>query len=458
MKQDVFITGIGIIASTGATAAEFWKSCLQGKSEIARVPAHWSAYRNAQSTLYAPLPLPDFSLYPVSRAEQSQLDKSALLAMVASFQALNDAGLKYDQKDAKKNTFVLDGADSARSGVMIGTGISGISSLLDNNANHLLSSHSQTLSALGSEIKKRGNIADIESRLETISGLLKFPSRFNPFVVSMSMPNGAASTLGIKFSLRGQNQTFCSACASGTSAVGHAFRAVAGGSADLVLCGGTEYLMDEAGGVFRGFDAAGTLALRCENPAASCRPFDAARSGFLFSEGGAAILVLESGTHARARGARAYAEVSAFSETFDAHSIMMMEPGGIAIRAMTQNLLAEAGLTPPDVDYINTHGTGTVQNDEIEATVISDIFGKGPLLNSTKSMIGHALGASGAIEAAVTALSLYHGAVHPSLNIENPVRDLNFARTAQQGPLRNAITHSFAFGGHNAGLVLKKAG
>ncbi len=457
MKQRVFITGIGIVASIGLTTDEFWKACLEGKSEVAEIPAHWNEYAGMHSTLYAPLPTIDFSHYPITKIEQSQLDKHTLIALIATFQALQKAGLQYDQKDAKKNTFVIKGVDPAKSGIMFGTGISGISSLLSNNANHLLASHQKSLIELQSDAAKGQYTGPIMERLQELIRELRMPPRFNPFVVSMGMPNGCADTLGIKFSLEGINQTFCSACASGTSAVGHAFRTIADSKADLLLCGGSEYLMDDTGGAFRGFDAAKTLVSSCSEPSKACRPFDMGRSGFLFSEGGAAALVLESEERMLARGAKPYAEIAAFAESYDAYNIMMMEPSGKAIRTMVKELLKEANLKPEEIDYLNTHGTGTIQNDEIESQMISDIFGKKPILNSTKSLIGHTLGASGAIEASVTALSLQNGTVHPSLNIENPVRDLNFARTMRHEPLNNAMTQSFAFGGHNAGLILTKA-
>jgi 3-oxoacyl-[acyl-carrier-protein] synthase II len=272
----------------------------------------------------------------------------------------------------------------------------------------------------------------------------------------MSMPNTAAATLGIKYSLHGSNITVCNACAAGTTAIGRAYLAIRGGEADAALAGGVEYLRDDYGGIFRAFDAAKTLVDAGEDPSKANRPFDKARTGFLFAEGGAAILMMESLDHALARGARPLAEICSFAETFDAYSMMSPDPSGKHIELMLRAALTQAGITALDIDYINAHGTGTVVNDDIEARTIERIFGDKPLVNSTKSLIGHSVGASGAIEVAVTALSIQSQTTHICKNLENPILPLRFVREAKAYPIQKALTQSFAFGGHNAAVVLSR--
>jgi 3-oxoacyl-[acyl-carrier-protein] synthase II len=248
------------------------------------------------------------------------------------------------------------------------------------------------------------------------------------------------------------------ACAAGTVAVGNGFEAVRDGRVAIAVTGGSEYLYDEHGHIFRGFDVAGTLVRNCENPARANRPFDQERSGFLFSQGGAAVLVLEELEHARRRGAPIIAEVAGYAETFDAYSIMSLAPGGVQIERMLRAALANAGVDPNEVDYINAHGTGTENNDRTEAEVIERMFGGRPLVNATKSLLGHAIGASGAIEALVTALTLREGTTHICKNLESPIRDLNFVRKVPRADLNTGLSQSFAFGGHNAAVVLRRYG
>jgi 3-oxoacyl-[acyl-carrier-protein] synthase II len=215
-----------------------------------------------------------------------------------------------------------------------------------------------------------------------------------------------------------------------------------------------EHLYDDYGTIFGGFDTVRALTGNNENPDKANRPFDKDRSGFLFSEGGGAVLLLEELEHARRRGAGIYAEVLGYGETCDGHNIMMMEGSGYSIVRMIKQALADAGLTEREIDYINSHGTGTVLNDETETRVLETLFGKGVLINSTKSLIGHTLGASGAIEALVTALSIYNKTTHICRNLESPMKDLNFVTEAASYPIRKAMSQSFGFGGHNAVLIL----
>jgi len=410
-----------VVSSIGLDTGEFWNNCLAGRSRVEPIPEEWRRYADYQSQLWSPPPAPDYGRCGVTRIEIMQRDPSALLAICASAQALQQAGIAYEAADAKSNSYRLNGLESARCGIFIGSGAGGITTLIANQCNHL-------------------------------SG-----GRFNPFAVSMVMPNAAAAALSIKFGLHGPARTFCAACASGTVALGHAFLAVGRGELELALGGGSEYLADRIGGVFRGFDAVGALVRDCAAPDQANCPFDRRHSGFLFSGGGAAVLVLEEYEHALRRGAEVVAEIAGFAESSDGRSMMLMDETAAGIKRLLLSLLAESGAAAEDIDYINAHGTGTPSNDAVEARVIAEIFGRRPLVNSTKSLLGHTLGASGAIEAAVTALSIRHSRTHVCRALREPIGDLNFVRTVEESKIRAAISQSFAFGGHNAALLLRDA-
>jgi 3-oxoacyl-[acyl-carrier-protein] synthase II len=443
MKRRVVITGIGVVAPNGATTPEFWNNCLALQSSVRPIPEHWYNYWQPLSRLWAPLPAIDFEARGIGRVERMQLDNSAMLAILAAQEALESARLPVTLSDEKKNLFSVAGFSGDRSAVFMGTGIGGISSFASSEGNHILTPCTTRL-------------RQIAVRVDELADVMRAPSRFNPFVVSMTMPNSCSAMLGIRFSVTGPNRTVCTACASGTMAIGQAFEAIAAGKADAALAGGAEYLADDYGGVFRGFDIAKTLVKNCDNPQAANCPFDRKRSGFLFAEGGSAVLVLEELSRAQGRGAPVIAEVLSSAETFDAHSVMSIDPSAKQIRRMINRALEDAGVSPGEIDYINTHGTGTEQNDEIEAMTIESVFGTRPLINATKSLTGHTIGASGAIETAVTALSIARKTTHACKNLEEPVRPLNFVTAAGPFDIKTAFTQSFAFGGHNAGLVLRE--
>ena len=437
-RRRVVVTGIGMIAPAGATAAECWAALLAGRAAVAPVPEAWRRYAATTSTIWAPLPAIDWADRGIGRIEQLQLDTSGMLTIAAATEALRDAGIAARLVDPKKNTHALDVPSADRCGVFMGTGVGGITSFVGNLANHCMS-----------PLPRDG----VDPAL-----LPPMPPRFSPYAVPAMMPNAVSALAGIRWSLTGPNLTFAQACAAGTVAVGHAYRAIASGAVDLALCGGAEYLGDPYGGIFRGFDAARTLAHPGADPARANRPFDRDRTGFLLAEGGAAVLVCEEWEAAHRRGARPLAEVAGFAETFDGHSIMMMEPSGRRIADMLAAALDDAGCTTGDVDYINAHGTGTLVNDEIESAVIERLFGGRPLVVATKSLTGHCIGASGGIEAAVTALSLARQETHACGNLDHPIRDLRFARESGPCRIETAITQSFAFGGHNAAVVMRRIG
>ena len=454
MSRRVVITGLGTSTSVGSTVGDFWNACLAGRTAVAPIPETWRNYFRCNSPVWAPLPADPGGDGVVNDIERTKLDRIAALSMRTAAEALAGAAVACERVDAKHNRFVLRGVAPERVGVCIGTGTGGVTSLLSNASHHMLSKHVPRLQALAARTTD-------ESSRETIARMLAeivIPFRVNPFTVSMMMPNAVSANVAIKFGLRGPTQTPCSACASGTVALGAGLRSLQSGAVDMVIAGGAEYLGDDYGIVFRGFDMARTLAVR-ESPdmpdEALNRPFDADRSGFLFSEGGCGILVLEDLEHAQSRGAPILCELAGYAESCDGSSIMMIDAAGTEIERMLRGLVANAGLRLEDVDYINAHGTGTKLNDDIEAAIIGRLFGTRPLVNSTKSILGHTIGASGALGAIVAALSIRDGTTHPCLNLAEPIADLAFVRGPVRRAIRTAVAQSFAFGGHNAAVLLK---
>jgi 3-oxoacyl-[acyl-carrier-protein] synthase II len=457
MRRRVAVTGLGVVSSIGNSVADFWRSCLAGTTRVEPIPPAWLAYSQFASRLWSPLAEPDYDAYGLGRIERLQNDRTALIAMAAAFQALEAAGIVREMRDAKRNTFALRGVEPERAGISLGTGIGGVSSLLGNFLHHALTRPKASLREVRDRLDDRLGAMEPEARelLAECEQRLQAPARDNPFAVAMAMPNTAASALSVKLSLVGPHRTHCAACASGTVALGHGYRSIASGETDLLLAGGVELLDDPYGSIFHSFDLARTLA-RGGDPERANRPFDRDRSGFLFSQGGGAVLVLEELERARGRGAPILAEIAGFAETSDAHNLMVMEAGGSQIARAIGNALTDAGVRPEEIDYVNAHGTGTLANDEAEAAVLGRIFGSRPLVNSTKSLLGHTIGASGALEAVVTVLSLQHQTTHACRNLEEPIADLNFVRRVEPCPIRAALSQSFAFGGHNAALVFRE--
>jgi 3-oxoacyl-[acyl-carrier-protein] synthase II len=441
----VVVTGTGIISALGNDTDEFWASCMRGDTVAESIPTHWSDYFDPISQVWSPLALPDFRALGIGRGEIAQQDTSGLIAALATEQAIRSAGFDVSVSNPRQNSFVIDGVDQQSAGVFLGTGIGGASTLLQMHAHQMLhqvvSSHSDS----------------IPDDTQFWANRLEYPRRFNPFAVAMAMPNSAAAYLGIKFGLTGENETVCAACAAGTAAIGRAFRALREGRLTFAVAGGTEYLNDFYGGFFRGFDSARTLARGSGRPDECNRPFDEQRSGFLFSQGASAMVVLETESSARVRGANILAEITGFAESFDAHNMMSLQPGGEQIRRMISAALAQGGVDGGDVDYVNAHGTGTELNDVTEAAIIGEVFGADTLVNSTKSLLGHTIGASGAVETVVTALSIAYQTTHACRNLDSPIAPLHFVQAPESFSIDHAFTQSFAFGGHNAGLLLAKA-
>ncbi len=452
----VVITGLGVCSPFGIGREIFWRGCLAGRRVIAPIPSAWSRYAAHRSRHWAPLPPYDPAAHGISPGEAMRLDPASMLCLIAADEAIADAGLRLEPT-ARKHASSFVGIPPARAGCVIGNGAGGISSLLMNHLSHLHEHRKEPLKRMAAEGATVLAGPRAESVLGDVVADIGTVPRFNPFVVTMQMPNASAAQLGLRYSLQASTTTLSMACASGTIAIGHAYRAVAGGYMDLALAGGTESLADPSGSVFRAFDTVRTLTCIADPDAPGGGPFDRDRNGFLFAEGGSAVLTIESLEHARARGARVLAEIVGFQEASDAHSIMASDPGGGIVEAMVRRTLEDAALDPSRIDYINAHGTGTTASDEMESAVIERTFPHRPFVNSTKSLIGHTIGASGAIEAAVACLGLERQRLHPSANLVAPVRDLNFVTDDRERRIRTALSLSFAFGGHSAALLLAAA-
>jgi 3-oxoacyl-[acyl-carrier-protein] synthase II len=434
----------------GTNIDEFWLNCLKKNSKVEQIPSNWNDYHRFCSTIWSPLPEDlDLNSHGVSQNESLRLDPSTQLAIACCSMALKNAGIKTEVRDNSKSMHFKN-ADPAKTAVIFGTGAGGVTSFFSSHANHILLKIKKALTAL---LDKTDDV-----RLEELARIhteIEVPRRYNPFVVSMGMPNAVSGSISLKFSITGPSITLCSACASGTVALGHAYRLIQSGVADMALSGGTEYLRDDSGSIFRGFDIVGTLVRENGDRYKACRPFDKKRSGFLFNEGAAAALILEERHHALARGANIFGEIVGFSETCDGSNIMSIDSNSVHVRKAILSALEEASIAATDLDYLNAHGTGTVINDAAEANIIADIFGKRPLVNSTKSLLGHSIGASGAIEAIVTLLSIKNQTTHACNNLEEPITDINFVTEAKQHEISNGLSQSFGFGGHNAALVFR---
>jgi 3-oxoacyl-[acyl-carrier-protein] synthase II len=347
----------------------------------------------------------------MSKKDLSRRDRYTIYALAAADQAMAQSGINIDEEDP------------FRCGVCVGTGIGGIETMQDNVA----------------AFTTRG------------------PRRVSPFAIPKCLANMASGEVGIRHGLCGPNKSVVTACASGTQSIGEAAMLIGIGHADVMVCGGTEGSVIPFG--ISAFAAMKALSTRNDEPTKASRPFDRDRNGFVMGDG-AGILVLESEAHATARGAHIIGEIAGHGETFDAHHVTAPRPdGSAAIRAM-QNALRDAQLNPSDIHYFNAHGTSTKYNDAAESHALRAVFGEDmPPVSSTKSMIGHLLGAAGSVEAIACLLTIRDGVIHPSINYDTPDPDcqLNIvANTAQDRPVTMAMSNSLGFGGHNASLIVKR--
>jgi 3-oxoacyl-[acyl-carrier-protein] synthase II len=441
----VFITGVGLISPVGVGREENWEALRNSVTRVEPIPENWLQYADYNTRLWAPLPQIDYEAHGFRKTEVLQLDPASLVALIATREALDHAGIQCELKDAKRNSFMLNGIDPQMVSVNFGASFGGGSSFIDAHAYHFVSR------------VKKGLEQRKDEELSAAINALACPPRFNPFSVSMILGNMVPASVAMKYSIYGKVVPTVQACSSGTTAIGQAAMSINSGEYGMAICGGVEYTKDDHGICFYGFDVARTMVNTngVENIKSVCRPFDRDRSGLLYAEGGAASLILESEAHMVKRGGKPIAEIVGFGETFDAYSIMAPDPSGVQIERMMRMALDQAGVDPGEIDYVNAHGTGTVANDKTESEVIERVFGRKVAVNSTKSLTGHTFGASGAIEAAVCALSLRDQELHPSLNLINPIADLNFITEHKKMKLNYAFSQSFAFGGHNSGLVIR---
>jgi 3-oxoacyl-[acyl-carrier-protein] synthase II len=452
--KSVVITGMGTLCPLGLTTADFWASCLAGKQAASYIPEQWLEYADYRSRYWAPLPEIDYSEFGISRIDALRLDPVSKLGLVATGQALENAGVMTRPINQKQTVFELTGINPERTGVFLGTGIGGINTTAVSHTAHLFTRYRKDIEEILDTTELNANV---QTDLRCMLKAMDFPLRYNPFAVSMIMNNSISANIGIRYQCKGPNNTISVACASSTAALGQAYAAIRSGDLDFSISGGAEYKYDKTGCIFRAYDIAGTLAHDFPSPLEANRPFDKKRNGFLFSEGAAAILILEEKQHALDRGADIIAEIGAYAETFDAQSIMMPDPDGIQIERMIHSVLSQANVAANELDYINAHGTGTIANDEAECHVIERIFGNQPAVNSTKSLVGHTIGASGALEAQVAALSIRDQITHGNANLDNPISEIRLLKTSENLEISSALTHSFAFGGHNCALMLIKS-
>ncbi|MDK2822167.1 MAG: 3-oxoacyl-[acyl-carrier-protein] synthase [Clostridia bacterium] len=410
LKKRVVVTGLGIISPVGTGIEKFWSNLLEGISGIGPI----TRFDAGEMSTKIAGEVKDFQVEKyIDKKEARRMDLFTQYAVSAAKMAIEDSGLDLEQVDLN------------RVGVILGSGIGGMETFED------------------------------QCRVLINKG----PNRVSPFMVPMMIVNMAAGQISIHLGAKGPNITVVSACASGTNAVGDAFKLIQRGDADIVISGGTEASITPL--TFAGFCSMKALSTRNDEPARASRPFDKDRDGFVMGEG-SAILVLEDLEHAKRRNATIYAEVLGYGSTADAHHITAPAPEGEgAARAMTM-AIKDAGLKPEQIDYINAHGTSTELNDKFETLAIKRVFGaasKNVLVSSTKSMTGHLLGAAGALELTATALAIKYGQIPPTINYENPDPecDLDYVpNVKREKDIQFALSNSLGFGGHNATVVLGK--
>ena len=417
-RRRVVVTGLGALTPLGNTAEEFWAGLVQGRSGIGPITKFDAHAKDAHGAYRYPTRIAgeirNFDpLNFVDKKEARRLDPYLQYAVASSVMAVQDAG------------FDLAKIDGARFGVIVGSGIGGITTLLDGE--HILQE--------------------------------KGPERVSPFLIPMLIVNMASGLISMRFGAKGPNTSVVTACATGNHAIGDAFKVIERGDADLMIAGGAEAIIVPL--TMAGFCAMKAMTNRNDDPPRASRPFEADRDGFVPSEG-AGIVVLEALEHARRRDARIYAEIVGYGASADAHHMTAPDPDGDgALRAMA-GAMRDAGLEPTAIGYINAHGTSTPYNDKFETIAIKRLFGEhaGRLaVSSTKSMTGHLLGAAGGVEAIATALALHHGIMPPTINYEkpDPECDLDYIpNQARKQDVDFALSNAFGFGGTNATLAFKK--
>ncbi len=409
----VVVTGLGALTPIGNTVPEFWEALTNGVSGAAPIKSFNTEKFKTKFACEVKNFNPEDHL---DRKEARKLDPFVQYALVSTEEAVKDGGYDFSKLDTN------------RIGVIWGAGIGGLKTFLDEVTNF----------AQGDGTP-----------------------RYNPFFIPKMIIDIASGHISIKYGLRGPNFATVSACASSTNAMIDAFNYIRLGMADIIISGGSEAIINEAG--MGGFNAMHALSTRNDDPATASRPFDKDRDGFVAGEG-AGTIILEELEHAKARGAKIYAEIVGGGMSADAHHITAPHPEGLGARMVMTNALKDAKMTTADIDYINVHGTSTPLGDIQEAKAIVDLFGEDAYklnISSTKSMTGHLLGAAGAVEALATILAINNDLVPPTINhfTDDPEFDqkLNFTfNKAQKRTVRAAISNTFGFGGHNASVIFKK--
>ncbi|MBK8059418.1 MAG: beta-ketoacyl-ACP synthase II [Gemmatimonadetes bacterium] len=404
----IFVTGIGVVTSIGSTRESFWRALTAGVSGVAPI----AAFDASQYQTQIGSEVRDFDPQAyMTRKLAGRMGRNSQMAVAAAMGAVKDAGLD------------LASMDSARVGCCVGTAAGDFNELEENHAGFL----------------QRG------------------PKAISPFCVPKVIPNMPAGNVAIALGIHGPNFAALSACATGAHSIGMALLLLRTGQADVMLAGGVESTITPF--VLNGYSAMGALSKRNDVPAKASRPFDKTRDGFVMGEG-AGVLVLETLAHARARGAEPIAEVAGFGMTADAFGLAQPDPEATWTTRAMELALRDAGMSTGDVQYINAHGTSTPANDRSEAKAIGRVFGETPpLVSSIKSMIGHTLGAAGAIEAAATVLTIKHGVIPPTINYEVPDEEIaldvvpNVARAVR---VDGALSNSFGFGGQNGVLAFRR--
>ena len=410
MKRRVVVTGLGVISAIGCAKEEFWDNLIKGKSGVGPL-THFDA---TQYDSRIAGEVKNFAPHPfISSKDLRRMERFVQFGVTAAKNAIDDSGLDVSKEDPY------------RIGVIVGSGI--------------------------------GSLRIIEEQYKVI--LEKGPSRVTPFLIPMLIVNMAAGHISIMIGVKGPNLCTTTACASGSHAIGDAMRIVQYGDADVMIAGGTESCITALG--IGGFCALKALSTRNNEPERASRPFDKDRDGFVMAEG-CGIVVLEELEHAKKRNAKIYGEIVGYGMTGDAYHMTAPDPEAEGPARCMANALKDANLKPEDVSYINAHGTSTSLNDKIETLAIKKIFGsfaKKVPISSTKSMMGHQLGAAGAVEFVICCLSIERSIIPPTINYENPDPDCDLdyvPNKARKIKVNACLSNSLGFGGHNATLCVKK--
>ena len=409
-SRRVVITGLGAVTPIGNSVSAYWSGLTEASNGVAPITL-FDASRHACRFAAE---VKDFDPIGVlDPKEAKRWDRFCQFGVVAAKEALAESGLE------------INDSNRQRIGVIIGSGV--------------------------------GGLLTMETQAHVLEG--KGPGRVSPFTVPMMIPNMATGLAAIALGAQGPSSAVATACAAGSNAIGDAFRLLQQGHADVMICGGAESAITPLG--VAGFASAKALSFRNDDPATASRPFDAERDGFVIGEG-AGVLVLESLEHAQGRGALILGEVIGYAMTCDAHHITSPIPGGTGGARAMSLAIADAGLEPKDIDYVNAHGTSTPANDSNETSAIKTALGdraKQIPVSSTKSMTGHLLGGSGGIEAVAAVLALRHGVIPPTINHQNPdpACDLDIVpNQAREQIISTALSNSFGFGGHNVCLAFRR--